>query len=90
MDRWILCLDLFPRMQVLADSIKMPCRLLKGVHYTGVEDGAVNVVKLEDDRCACACMMCCWIYTFIHAIMYVELTNIYSMVFAYNIMTFVV
>ncbi|XP_004302007.1 PREDICTED: serine/threonine-protein kinase EDR1-like [Fragaria vesca subsp. vesca] len=36
--------------KVLADSIKMPCRLLKGVHYTGVEDGAVNVVKLEDDR----------------------------------------
>ncbi|PRQ41959.1 putative protein kinase TKL-CTR1-DRK-2 family [Rosa chinensis] len=36
--------------KVLADSIKMPCRLLKGVHYTGVEDGAINVVKLEDDR----------------------------------------
>lgn len=28
----------------------MPCRLLKGIHYTGVEDGAVNVIKLEDDR----------------------------------------
>ncbi|XP_050380166.1 serine/threonine-protein kinase EDR1 [Argentina anserina] len=35
--------------KVLADSIKIPCRLLKGVQYTGVEDGAVNVVKLEDD-----------------------------------------
>ncbi|CAN6714896.1 unnamed protein product [Malus baccata var. baccata] len=34
---------------VLADNIKMPCRLLKGVHYTGAEDGAVNVIKLEDD-----------------------------------------
>lgn len=28
----------------------MPCRLLKGSHYTGVEDGAVNVIKLEDER----------------------------------------
>ncbi|KAM1649358.1 hypothetical protein ACFX15_010123 [Malus domestica] len=36
--------------KVLADNIKMPCRLLKGVHYTGAEDGAVNVIKLEDDR----------------------------------------
>ncbi|ONI04744.1 hypothetical protein PRUPE_6G337600 [Prunus persica] len=36
--------------KVLADNIKMPCRLLKGIHYTGVEDGAVNVIKLEDDR----------------------------------------
>ncbi|XP_050143084.1 serine/threonine-protein kinase EDR1-like isoform X1 [Malus sylvestris] len=36
--------------KVLADNIEMPCRLLKGVHYTGAEDGAVNVIKLEDDR----------------------------------------
>ncbi|KAF4358270.1 hypothetical protein G4B88_027747 [Cannabis sativa] len=36
--------------KVLADNIKMPCRLLKGSHYTGVEDGAVNVIKLEDGR----------------------------------------
>ncbi|KAF3454366.1 hypothetical protein FNV43_RR04813 [Rhamnella rubrinervis] len=36
--------------KVLADNIKMPCRLLKGSHYTGVEDGAVNVIKLEDER----------------------------------------
>ena len=28
----------------------MPCRLLKGCHYTGVEDGAVNVIKLQDER----------------------------------------
>ncbi|RXI01945.1 hypothetical protein DVH24_015294 [Malus domestica] len=35
--------------KVLADNIEMPCRLLKGVHYTGAEDGAVNVIKLEDD-----------------------------------------
>ncbi|EXC10340.1 Serine/threonine-protein kinase [Morus notabilis] len=36
--------------KVLADNIKMSCRLLKGSHYTGVEDDAVNVLKLEDER----------------------------------------
>ncbi|KAL5566942.1 hypothetical protein UlMin_030106 [Ulmus minor] len=36
--------------KVLADNIKMHCRLLKGVHYTGVDDDAVNVIKLEDGR----------------------------------------
>lgn len=35
---------------MLADSIKMPCRLVKGSHYTGVEEDAVNIVKLEDER----------------------------------------
>ena len=46
----------------------MPCRLVKGSHYTGVEDDAVNIIKLEDERlkfllslyfsciCCCACM----------------------------------
>ena len=28
----------------------MPCRLVKGSHYTGVEDDAVNIIKLEDER----------------------------------------
>jgi len=28
----------------------MPCRLLKGSHYTGVEDDAVNIIKLEGER----------------------------------------
>jgi hypothetical protein len=37
-------------MQVLADNMRMPCRLVKGSHYTGVEDGAVNIIKLEDER----------------------------------------
>uniref|UniRef100_A0A2N9I7X7 EDR1/CTR1/ARMC3-like peptidase-like domain-containing protein n=1 Tax=Fagus sylvatica TaxID=28930 RepID=A0A2N9I7X7_FAGSY len=35
---------------VLADKIKMPCRLVKGSHYTGIEDDAVNIIKLEDER----------------------------------------
>ncbi|XWS42468.1 hypothetical protein CRYUN_Cryun16bG0016400 [Craigia yunnanensis] len=36
--------------KVLADSIRLPCRLVKGSHYTGVEDDAVNIIKLEDER----------------------------------------
>ena len=28
----------------------MPCRLVKGSHYTGVEDDAVNIIKAEDER----------------------------------------
>lgn len=35
---------------MLADSVKLPCRLVKGSHYTGVEDDAVNIIKLEDER----------------------------------------
>ncbi|XVF06254.1 hypothetical protein REPUB_Repub06bG0032000 [Reevesia pubescens] len=36
--------------KVLADSIRLPCRLVKGSHYTGVEDDAVNIIKLENER----------------------------------------
>ncbi|XP_042509087.1 serine/threonine-protein kinase EDR1-like isoform X2 [Macadamia integrifolia] len=36
--------------KVLADNIGVPCRLVKGSHYTGVEDDAVNIIKLENDR----------------------------------------
>lgn len=36
--------------KVLADSIRLPCRLVKGSHYTGVEDDAVNIIKLEEER----------------------------------------
>jgi hypothetical protein len=35
---------------VLADTIKLPCRLVKGSHYTGIEDDAVNIIKLKDER----------------------------------------
>ncbi|PIN25655.1 Tyrosine kinase [Handroanthus impetiginosus] len=35
--------------KALADSVGIPCRLVKGSHYTGVEDDAVNIVKLQDD-----------------------------------------
>ncbi|KAL2491818.1 Serine/threonine-protein kinase EDR1 [Abeliophyllum distichum] len=35
--------------KVLADSVGIPCRLVKGSHYTGVEDDAVNIIKLPND-----------------------------------------
>ncbi|XP_075520444.1 serine/threonine-protein kinase EDR1 isoform X3 [Primulina tabacum] len=35
--------------KVLCDSVGIPCRLVKGSHYTGFEDDAVNIVKLQDD-----------------------------------------
>ncbi|KAF9670058.1 hypothetical protein SADUNF_Sadunf13G0029000 [Salix dunnii] len=35
---------------VLADTIKLPCRLVKGSHYTGIEDDAVNIIKSKDER----------------------------------------
>ncbi|KAL3631716.1 Serine/threonine-protein kinase edr1 [Castilleja foliolosa] len=35
--------------KTLADSVGLPCRLVKGSHYTGVEDDAVNIIKLLDD-----------------------------------------
>eukprot|EP00250_Pteridium_aquilinum_P006238 c16196_g1_i1 orf=670-3183(-) len=36
--------------KVLADHVGIPCRLVKGSHYTGTDEGAVNVVKLESER----------------------------------------
>uniref|UniRef100_A0A0D9VKY0 non-specific serine/threonine protein kinase n=1 Tax=Leersia perrieri TaxID=77586 RepID=A0A0D9VKY0_9ORYZ len=36
--------------KVLADSIDIPCRLLKGRQYTGSDDGALNIVKFDDGR----------------------------------------
>lgn len=54
-------------MQVLADSISLPCKLVKGSHYTGTEDDALNIIKLENDRCQleffflqCVCGIVCF------------------------------
>jgi hypothetical protein len=35
---------------VLADNLDVPCRLVKGRQYTGSDDGALNIVKLNDGR----------------------------------------
>ncbi|XP_024021796.1 serine/threonine-protein kinase EDR1 [Morus notabilis] len=34
--------------KVLADRINLPCMLVKGSYYTGTDDGAVNLIKVED------------------------------------------
>ncbi|XP_010519852.1 PREDICTED: serine/threonine-protein kinase EDR1 [Tarenaya hassleriana] len=35
--------------KVLADRINLPCMLVKGSYYTGTDDGAVNLIKLDDE-----------------------------------------
>ncbi|CAA7399197.1 unnamed protein product [Spirodela intermedia] len=34
--------------KVLADHVGIPCKLVKGSHYTGVDDDAVNIIKLDN------------------------------------------
>ncbi|XP_057831140.1 probable serine/threonine-protein kinase SIS8 isoform X1 [Cryptomeria japonica] len=36
--------------KVLADRVGIPCRLVKGSHYTGTDDGAINIIKLDHER----------------------------------------
>ncbi|KAL3512185.1 hypothetical protein ACH5RR_024902 [Cinchona calisaya] len=36
--------------KVLADSVGIPCRLVKGLQYTGSHDAAINFVKIDDGR----------------------------------------
>ncbi|XP_065851652.1 serine/threonine-protein kinase EDR1 [Euphorbia lathyris] len=36
--------------KVLADNTGLPCRLVKGSHYTGIEDDAIDMIKLQDER----------------------------------------
>ncbi|KAG9451981.1 hypothetical protein H6P81_004885 [Aristolochia fimbriata] len=36
--------------KVLADHIGLPCRLVKGSHYTGIDDDAVNIIKSDNER----------------------------------------
>lgn len=48
----------------------MPCRLVKGSHYTGVEDDAVNIIKLEDER----------LYFFCYSLISISVSCIYWLV----------
>ncbi|KAJ6813692.1 serine/threonine-protein kinase EDR1-like [Iris pallida] len=34
--------------KVLADKVGIPCRLVKGSHYTGIDDDAVNIIKFSN------------------------------------------
>ncbi|GLT97276.1 hypothetical protein SLE2022_148490 [Rubroshorea leprosula] len=35
--------------KVLADRIDLPCMLVKGSYYTGTDDGAVNLIKIDNE-----------------------------------------
>ncbi|CAN6277995.1 unnamed protein product, partial [Urochloa humidicola] len=35
--------------KVLADRVNLPCKLVKGICYTGTDEGAVNLVKVDFD-----------------------------------------
>jgi tRNA A-37 threonylcarbamoyl transferase component Bud32 len=37
-------------VQILADSVGIPCKLVKGSNYTGDEDDAVNIIKVDKER----------------------------------------
>ncbi|CAI9773140.1 unnamed protein product [Fraxinus pennsylvanica] len=34
--------------KVLADRINLPCKLVKGSYYTGTDEGAVNLIKMDN------------------------------------------
>ncbi|KAI4380274.1 hypothetical protein MLD38_006483 [Melastoma candidum] len=40
--------------KVLADKINLPCKLVKGSYYTGTDDGAVNLIKIDDGNGRCS------------------------------------
>ncbi|KAL6628907.1 hypothetical protein ACP70R_028672 [Stipagrostis hirtigluma subsp. patula] len=35
--------------KVLADRVNLPCKLVKGICYTGTDEGAINLVKVDFD-----------------------------------------
>jgi hypothetical protein len=43
---------------VLADQVGIPCRLVKGSHYTGIDGGAVNIIKLDFERYSFLLLVC--------------------------------
>lgn len=46
----LLLLLLFFTLQVLADRINLPCKLVKGSCYAGTDEGAVNFIKVDYGR----------------------------------------
>uniref|UniRef100_A0A0D9VPT3 non-specific serine/threonine protein kinase n=1 Tax=Leersia perrieri TaxID=77586 RepID=A0A0D9VPT3_9ORYZ len=36
--------------KILADSVGVPCKLVKGSNYTGDDDDAINIIKMDDER----------------------------------------
>ncbi|KAL5212890.1 hypothetical protein ABZP36_023737 [Zizania latifolia] len=35
--------------KALADRVNLPCKLVKGIYYTGTDEGAINLVKIDFD-----------------------------------------
>jgi Ethylene-responsive protein kinase Le-CTR1 len=38
------------KQQILADKVGIRCKLVKRSHYTGIEDDAVSIIKLDNGR----------------------------------------
>uniref|UniRef100_A0A0E0K914 non-specific serine/threonine protein kinase n=1 Tax=Oryza punctata TaxID=4537 RepID=A0A0E0K914_ORYPU len=36
--------------KILADSVGIPCKLVKGSNYTGNDDDAINIIKMDNER----------------------------------------
>ncbi|KAL5217412.1 hypothetical protein ABZP36_018096 [Zizania latifolia] len=36
--------------KILADSVGIPCKLVKGSNYTGDDDDAINIIKMDNER----------------------------------------
>jgi hypothetical protein len=42
---------LYFSVQILADSVGIPCKLVKGSNYTGGDDdNAINIIKMDNER----------------------------------------
>ncbi|CAM0871381.1 unnamed protein product [Alopecurus aequalis] len=48
--RALLFKPMYLFVQILADSVGIPCKLVKGSNYTGDEDDAVNIIKVDKER----------------------------------------
>jgi len=41
-------------VQILADGVGIPCKLVKGSNYTGGDDDdAINIIKMDHERYLC-------------------------------------
>jgi hypothetical protein len=48
---WGLTYVLYLSVQILVDSVGIPCKLVKGSNYTGGDDDdAINIIKMDNER----------------------------------------
>ena len=51
---------LYLSVQILADSVGIPCKLVKGSNYTGGDDDdAINIIKMDNERYQCLIIVLC-------------------------------